>query len=311
MHLEKSILEVQDLSHKYVVDWALDGVSFNVQSTGITGLLGSNGAGKSTLMKIVCGCLDATAGDVFVDGLRISEQPIEARRRIGYLPQTPPLYLELTVTEYLSFCGGIRGLSHSSIAPAVRRVCGQFGLSKVRGKLIGQLSGGYRQRIGLAQAVIHRPHLVVLDEPTVGLDPNQILLARNLISEIAADHAVLFSTHILQEVEALCEQVVMLESGRLVFQGTMDRYRSVVRPQKLHVRYEGSPNLEKLQKEIVQIRNLRSLGPGDIQIEFSGDRQIAKAILGHSRDNGWSVNEIYFEQSSLEDVFERLSGQTR
>lgn len=205
----RPVIEVHDLWHCYSESWALKGLSFSLSGNGVIGLLGSNGAGKSTLMNIICGCLSQTKGSAEVEGLDVRGHPLEVRRKIGFLPQQAPLSLELTIEEYLRFCASIRGMKRKPAAEAVDFVMERCGLTSMRKRQIGNLSGGYRQRTGIAQAVVHRPKLVVLDEPTVGLDPNQLLGMRDLILDIGEEHTVVFSTHILPEVEAMCREVLM------------------------------------------------------------------------------------------------------
>lgn len=220
--MEEAIVKVVNLSHRYSVQWAIQGISFDVQKNGIQGLLGSNGAGKSTLMNIMCGVLRQTDGDVYINGMNTKDNPVEAKRFIGFLPQHPPLRIDLTVEEYLnilclftldSFCSSKRGRGGSY---------GKCKITHFRKRLIRNLSGGYQQRVGIAQAIIHKPVLVVLDEPTNGLDPNQIVEIRHLIKEIAEERTVILSTHMLTEVQAICDHIRMIEEGHLVFSGTVD-----------------------------------------------------------------------------------------
>ena len=185
--MEEAIVKVVNLSHRYSVQWAIQGISFDVQKNGIQGLLGSNGAGKSTLMNIMCGVLRQTDGDVYINGMNTKDNPVEAKRFIGFLPQHPPLRIDLTVEEYLTYCAYLRWIPSAAVKEAVEEAMEKCKITHFRKRLIRNLSGGYQQRVGIAQAIIHKPVLVVLDEPTNGLDPNQIVEIRHLIKEIAEE----------------------------------------------------------------------------------------------------------------------------
>ena len=196
--LKNPIVKVEHLSHRYAVQWAIEDINFEIEAGGIVGLLGSNGAGKSTTMNIICGVLNQTRGEVYIDGVNLREHPVEAKKNIGFLPQKPPIYPDLTVEEYLRFCADLRFVE--DIPSAVNKAMSRCGITHFKDRLIRNLSGGYQQRVGIAQAIVHDPKFVILDEPTNGLDPNQIMEVRNLIREIALDRTVLLSTHILSEV---------------------------------------------------------------------------------------------------------------
>src|SRR6186713_352174 len=213
----KPIVKIERLSHKYSSSWAIRDINMEIGSTGIVGLLGSNGAGKSTTMNILCGVLNQTEGSVYIDGIDLRKEPERAKQQIGFLPQTPPLYMDFTVDEYLTNCAYLRSMKKPQVPAALEEAKERCGIAHFSDRLIRNLSGGYRQRVGIAQAIIHRPKLVVLDEPTNGLDPNQIIEVRSLIKEIATSHAVIFSTHILSEVQVLCRDIQMIEEGRMVF----------------------------------------------------------------------------------------------
>lgn len=207
--MEESIVKVKHLSHRYSVQWAIKDINFEIKNKGTLGLLGSNGAGKSTTMNIMCGVLNQTEGEVYINGSSLREHPVEAKKHIGFLPQKPPLYPDLTVDEYLTHCALMRLVDKSQVKAAVKRAKSRCGIAHFSKRLIRNLSGGYQQRVGIAQAIVHNPKFVVLDEPTNGLDPNQIVEVRHLIKEIAEDHAVMLSTHILPEVQATCGNIIM------------------------------------------------------------------------------------------------------
>jgi ABC-2 type transport system ATP-binding protein len=210
------MIEVQHLTKRYGDLTAVSDISFNVASGQILGFLGPNGSGKTTTMRIITGFLPATSGTVKVAGLDIFDDSFEVRKRIGYLPESPPLYNDMTVASYLRFVARIKGMPRAEIADALDRALTRCGLTHVANRVSGHLSKGYRQRVGLAQAIIHNPDVLVLDEPTVGLDPQQIIEIRTLIKELAGSHTVVLSTHILPEVAQICEKVVIINEGRVV-----------------------------------------------------------------------------------------------
>lgn len=216
------MIEVRDLSKRYGDLLAIDRVSFTAQKGEIVGFLGPNGAGKTTTMRIITGFLPATAGTVKVEGFDIFDDAHEVRKRIGYLPESPPLYADMTVTSYLEFVGRIKGLSRAALPDAVERVLRRCGLTEVTRRVLGNLSKGFRQRAGLAQALIHEPNVLVLDEPTIGLDPRQIREIRSLVKELAGERTVILSTHILQEVVQICQKVVIINEGRVVVEDEIE-----------------------------------------------------------------------------------------
>ena len=216
------MIEVRNLTKRYGDITAVADVSFTAQTGQILGFLGPNGAGKTTTMRIITGFLPATSGTVKVAGFDIFDESYEVRKRIGYLPENPPLYHDMSVTTYLQFVGRIKGLSARDLPDAVDRALQICGLTEVSARLLGHLSKGYRQRVGLAQALIHNPTVLVLDEPTIGLDPRQIIDIRTLIRELSRDRTVILSTHILPEVSQLCEKVVIISAGRVVLEDTIE-----------------------------------------------------------------------------------------
>ena len=279
------IVEVKHLSHRYSVDWAIRDINFSIEKTGILGLLGSNGAGKSTTMNIICGVLNQTEGDVFINGIDLRKNPVEAKKHIGFLPQKPPLHPDLTVDEYLIHCATLRRIEKN-------------------------LSGGYQQRVGIAQAIVHNPPFVVLDEPTNGLDPNQIVEIRNLIKEIAEDHSVLLSTHILSEVQATCNDIRMIEHGKVVFSGSMKDFDNYVVPSSFTVTFALPPSIEELAK-IEHVLNIEELYPGTFRIRFDDDENITERVVALSIQNGWRLKEITMERCSLDIIFAQLSGKLK
>jgi ABC-2 type transport system ATP-binding protein len=301
-----SILRIEDLSHRYNSNWAIRDINIEIAQHGVTGLLGSNGAGKSTTMNIICGVLNQTEGNVFVNGHNIRTQPELAKKEIGFLPQNPPLYTELTIDEYLTYCAELRFIERGKIKSAVNEVKERCGLTHFSNRLIHNLSGGYRQRVGIAQAIIHKPKLVVLDEPTNGLDPNQIIEARKLIKEIALDHAVLLSSHILSEIHILCREIVMIEGGRVVFADTMDAFDNYVQPHSLLMKMENPPQLEELLK-IPGVTKVELLTDKETRIYFSGDEDITERLVAAAVHYKWQLRGISLEKGLLDDTFKQLS----
>ena len=306
--MEESIVNVEHLSHRYSVQWAIRDINFEITKNGIYGLLGSNGAGKSTTMNIMCGVLKQTEGDVCIKGISISKNPVEAKRHIGFLPQVPPLHPDLTVEEYLEFCAELRHIPDREVKKAVREVMGRCGISHFAKRVIHNLSGGYQQRVGIAQAIVHNPRFVILDEPTNGLDPNQIVEIRHLIKEIATDHAVLLSTHILSEVQATCNHIKMIEQGKLVFSGSMDEFNNYVAPSTLLVRFDSTPSVLTLQAT-EGVKEVEHLDRHCYRIKFDASKDICEQIVQLSVTNDWQLTEIQLERLSLDSIFAQLSGK--
>lgn len=304
--METTIVRVEDLSHQYSKDWAIQNISFEIKENRILGLLGSNGAGKSTTMNILCGVLNQTHGNIFIDGINLKENPVEAKRLIGFLPQTPPLHLDLTVNEYLIHCAELRHVKKEDLKNAVEKAKEKCGIAHFSHRLIKNLSGGYRQRVGIAQAIIHEPKLVVLDEPTNGLDPNQILEVRNLIKKIAKDKAVIFSSHILSEVQATCQDIRMIENGHMVFSDTLDAFNNYIEADKLTASFENPPAISALTA-IAEVSHAEYLSPKKVQITFNGTQEVAEKIVALSVSNNWKLREIQFEKVSLDEIFAQLS----
>lgn len=304
--MEESIVRVENLSHRYSVQWAVRDINFEIFQNGIYGLLGSNGAGKSTTMNIICGVLKQTEGNVFIKGINMRENPVEAKRHIGFLPQKPPLQMDLTVEEYLIYSANMRLMSDSEARKAVGKVMERCGITHFQKRLIRNLSGGYQQRVGIAQAIIHRPDFVVLDEPTNGLDPNQIVEIRNLIKEIARDCTVVLSTHILSEVQATCDYIRMIEQGALVFAGTVDEFDNYIIPNTILVNLVAMPPVEELQS-LPGVLRVEELGGMKYRLQFSDAQEVMERVVETSVARGWRLTEINLERSSLDAIFAELS----
>ncbi|WEK33540.1 MAG: ABC transporter ATP-binding protein [Candidatus Pseudobacter hemicellulosilyticus] len=307
--MQEPIVTIRHLSHRYATNWAIRDINMEIGRTGIVGLLGSNGAGKSTTMNILCGALNQTEGEVLINGLDMRQDPQRAKAEIGFLPQNPPLYLDLTVDEYLHYCSGLRRMSNNAIGAAVQEAKERCGVAHFSGRLIRNLSGGYRQRVGIAQAIVHKPRLVVLDEPTNGLDPNQILEVRSLIREIATDRAVIFSSHVLSEVQVLCRDIVMIESGRVVFADTMDAFNNYVEPHSVLIHWENPPSVAELE-QVPGVTRADFLTPRQARVYFSGDQDIAEQLVETSVRKGWRLREIGFDKTALDEIFKQLSAKT-
>jgi ABC-2 type transport system ATP-binding protein len=308
--MPQPIVRIEHLSHKYHTSWAIRDINIEISQHGIVGLLGSNGAGKSTTMNILCGVLNQTEGSVIINGIDSREDPEGAKREIGFLPQNPPLYMDLTVDEYLTYCAYLRKMDKAEIPGAIEMVKERCGIGHFSNRLIRNLSGGYRQRVGIAQAIIHRPKLVVLDEPTNGLDPNQIIEVRSLIKEIAADRAVIFSTHILSEVQVLCKDIRMIENGKIVFSDTMDAFNNYVEPHSVLLIMEEPPTADVLLS-IPGASRVEFLTERRLRLFFTGDQDITERIIATSVEQGWRLREISLDKSSLDEIFAQLSNRMK
>ncbi|WP_212005194.1 ABC transporter ATP-binding protein [Chitinophaga sp. HK235] len=301
-----SIVKIEHLSHKYSAAWAIRDINMEFSQTGIVGLLGSNGAGKSTTMNILCGTLNQTEGQVYINGFNMREQPQLAKKEVGFLPQQAPLHLELTVDEYLTYCANLRQMPKDKVQKALAEVKERCSITHFSKRLLRNLSGGYRQRVGIAQAIIHRPRLVVLDEPTNGLDPNQIIEVRALIKEIAKDCLVIFSSHILTEVQLLCKDIRMIEGGRIVFADTMDAFNNYVEPRSVVIHLENAPAEAALQ-QVAGVAKVEFLTEKLLRIHFDCDQEIAERLTAAAVHNGWRLREINFDKTALDTIFKQLS----
>lgn len=308
--MTEPIVRVENLSHRYSVQWAVKDINLEIAGRGIFGLLGSNGAGKSTIMNIICGVLKQTAGDVFIKGIDMRRNPIEAKKHIGFLPQKPPLHLDLTVEEYLIYSADLRMIPEKEVKAAVENVLVSCGIAHFRKRLIKNLSGGYQQRVGIAQAIIHNPDIVVLDEPTNGLDPNQIVEIRSLIRDIAQERTVVLSTHILSEVQALCDNIRMIESGKVVFSGTVEEFDSYIIPNTVFVSLLEAPPVGEIAK-LDGVTEVSENGGTGYKVKFTDSQEAIESIVTASVKNGWRLNEIRLERSSLDTIFAELSKKAK
>jgi ABC-2 type transport system ATP-binding protein len=302
------MIEVRELRKDYGPTKALQGISFDVASGEVIGFLGPNGAGKSTTMKILTGFLLPTSGSARVGGLDVVADSLEVRRRIGYLPESTPLYTEMRVDDYLRFAARIRGVPARQTRAAILRVIELCGLERVVGKNIIELSKGYKQRVGLAQAMIHEPDVLILDEPTSGLDPNQIVEVRRLITRLGQDHTVILSTHYLQEVEQSCSRIIIVSLGKIVADDTRDNLVATLPAGRLLVRLRGSTEeiAKALAEALPEVRPQRQSGNGEecaFTLEGGEDGSVEAAVTKLAVGRGWKLLELTRRRATLEDVF--------
>jgi len=296
-------IKVTQLTKKYGEQKALDGISFEIKSGEIVGFLGPNGAGKSTMMKIITGYIPQTEGEVFVNDVKIDAEAIEIRNQIGYLPEHNPLYLDMYVREYLLFIAGIYKLSNKK--ERVEEMIVQTGLTRESSKKISELSKGYRQRVGLAQALIHDPSVIILDEPTSGLDPNQIVEIRDLILKVGKEKTVMLSTHIMQEVEAICDRIIIIDQGKIVAQEKTKEASKVLNNEDYIIQIEVDIKLEGSvfkNKEIIDLRNTKD----NIWL-IKSKKDIRAELFELAVKNSFKVLSLNLVEKSLEEVFQELT----
>ena len=307
------MIKVDNLTKRFGRHSAVSGASFEAADGEVVGFLGPNGAGKTTTIRILTGFLPATSGTATVDGLDVSEHPLETRRRIGYLPESVPLYRDMRIREYLRFRGHIKGLRGDSLRRRMDEVIERCGLGDVRRKMIKTLSKGFRQRVGLADALIHDPPLLILDEPTNGLDPNQIRSIRNLIKELGESHTILLSTHILSEVEMICDKIVIIDGGTVLASDTPSNLVSTMRSAgRISVEVKADPERarEKMSaldqvKKVIHERDRGKWGEFSILVESGTDTRERLANL--AREEGWPLRSLHRHAATLEDVFVELT----
>jgi len=301
-----SLIKVDHLSRRYGANLAVNDVSFEVKRGEVLGFLGPNGAGKSTTMQMLTGNLAPTTGSISINGIDMLASPKEAKRTLGFLPEQPPLYRELSVDEYLTFCARLNRIAKSGVNAAVQRAKERCGLTEVGGRLINNLSKGYQQRVGIAQAIIHSPDVVILDEPTVGLDPIQIREIRKLIRDIGGEHSVILSTHILPEVQATCDRVQIINKGQLVLSDTIDGLTRRMQTSSLLVALRRPPSSETLQT-LPGIEAVEMLEDGRLRLSHPPEQNPAEAIVERAVAEDWGLYELTPERLSLEDVFVNIT----
>lgn len=298
-------IKVDNITKIYGAQKAVDEVSFEIKSGEIIGFLGPNGAGKSTLMKILTCYIPQTSGSAWVCGFDVKEQSLEVRGQVGYLPEHNPLYLDMYVKEYLAFIGGLHNIKNKTAR--VKEMIDMVGLQVEQNKKIGALSKGYRQRVGLAQALIHNPKVLILDEPTTGLDPNQLEEIRNLIKETGKEKTVMLSTHIMQEVEAVCDRVIIINNGKIVANdGTQTLQQSSVEKIVLRVEFDKAATKNSL-KNIEGVEEVLLIKENTWHIISAADKDIRKEIFNYAVANSLSVLALQKEEQKLEDVFKQLT----
>jgi len=300
-------VEVKNLTKRFGSQRAVDNISFRVAKGEILGFLGPNGAGKSTTMKIATCYLPPSEGTILVNGYDVTEAPVAVRRQVGYLPEHNPLYLDMYVKEYLHFVGGIYGLKGSGLKIRTQEMVELCGLTVEQGKKIGSLSKGYRQRVGLAQALIHDPEVLILDEPTTGLDPNQIQEIRALIKKVGQEKTVIFSTHIMQEVSAICNRVVIINQGTLAVDSTVSDLESLHKGEVHTIaEFESAINSAMLQS-IPNILTVETLPQHKYRLRSRPGKDIRSAVFGLAAAHNWSLIGLRQEENSLEKIFQQLT----
>ncbi len=302
------LIEARGLTRRYGSTLAAHDISLSLRKGEILGLLGPNGAGKSTTMKMLAGVLAPSAGSVTINGHALADDPKRAKQSLGYLPELPPVYPELSVDEYLRYCASLHGVRRSDLAAALQRAKQACGLGEVARRLIGNLSKGYQQRVGIAQAIIHRPAVVILDEPTVGLDPIQILEIRRLIKALGQEHGVILSSHILPEIQAVCARVMIIHRGRLVYAEPLaasgsEGFRTVL------AGFTEPPLLDVLLA-LPGVGEVATLANNQVRITVASDGDDPRAAIAEAAArHGWGLVELHAERRSLEEIFVELSAR--
>lgn len=299
-------VKIEHITKRYDSQLALNDVSFEVARGEVVGLLGPNGAGKSTLMKIISCFIPPTSGRVSVEGFDVIENPMEVRRRVGYLPEHNPLYIDMYVREYLEFVAGVHGLRGRSAKSRIDDMIEVTGLTPEVHKKIAALSKGYRQRVGLAQAMMHNPSVLILDEPTSGLDPNQLVDIRNLIKRLGNEKTVLFSTHIMQEVEAVCQRVVIINNGLVVADDETGNIKQNVGRNVLVVEFEQKLPQDFMSR-IPALHSARPVGGNRWILEPEGDNDIRPQLMRWAVDNNIVIKDMRREEISMEEAFQKLT----
>ncbi len=303
-------ITIENLTKLYGKQKAVDNISFEVRKGEVVGFLGPNGAGKSTTMKMITTFLMPNSGKITVGGQNAVTQGAAVRKLIGYLPEHNPLYMDMPVIDYLSYCASLQDVAREHIPDQVRKMVGICGLDLEKHKRISELSKGFRQRVGLAQAMIHDPEILILDEPTTGLDPNQIVEIRKLIKELGREKTVILSTHILPEVEATCDRILIINQGRIVADGTADTLRKESQGKEiLTVTIEdgSTPSIQDALREIASVEVAKITGENRFEIMSHTDESSKRAIFKCCVDNGWVLTELVASEKKLEDIFRNLT----
>ena len=305
-------IQISNLTKTFDTQKAVNDISFSVKQGEIIGFLGPNGAGKSTTMKLITGFLKLESGDISIDGRSIKKTSDVIKKNIGYLPEHNPLYLDMTVLDYLSYCGSLQKMSPLKIKSRTIEMIKVCGLNKEKHKFISELSKGYRQRVGIAQAMIHDPEILILDEPTTGLDPNQIIEIRKLIKSLGKQKTVILSTHILPEVEATCDRILIINNGQIVADGTAEDLKSGSTGQDTIKLRIDSQDIDDVKQQITTIPTVVSVDitnkeTGIIMVKSSSNPNITKLIFELCVKNKWILHEMTPDQTKLEDIFRNLT----
>ena len=308
------MIEVQHLTKRYGPTTAVDDISFRVEKGEVLGFLGPNGAGKTTTMRVLTGYMPPSEGQAIVAGYDIFNQPIEAKRRTGYLPETPPLYPEMTVRDYLTFVAKIKGVGKRDRGARVNEVMERTRVADMGNRHCGKLSKGYRQRVGLAQALLHNPEVLILDEPTAGLDPKQIIETRRLIKELGGDHTIILSTHILPEVSQTCQRVVIINKGRVVAIDTPDNLTSRLRGSETLFVQVDAPPTDDVKRALEIVPGVTAVSPADnrgtassYEVNSEAGRDVRRQLAAVVVTNGWGLLELRPLRMSLEEIFLHLT----
>lgn len=304
------MIEVRSLTKKYGENLAIDNLDFTINKGEVVGFLGPNGAGKSTTMKIITGFMAPSSGEARVSGFDVFENPIEVKKRIGYLPETPPVYGDMRVEDYLDFVAELKQVPSMDRKKGVDRALEKTNLGPVRKRLIQNLSKGYRQRVGIAQALVSNPEILILDEPTVGLDPKQVAEIRELIKELRGEHTIVLSTHILPEVQATCERIIIINKGRIVAQDSLENLSTLqTSGRKIHLKLRKSmgdaPGFIAATKGVRAVRS--GATPMDWEVDAEGDEDIIESLARAAMDQGYGLLEIGSVKIDLEDIFLKLT----
>jgi ABC-2 type transport system ATP-binding protein len=303
---------VENLTKVYGDQKAVDNISFEIKTGEVVGFLGPNGAGKSTTMKMITCYMAPTAGKVYLEGLDIDKNPEEIKKKIGYLPENNPLYMDMAIIDYLKFCADIQGVEKSKVNERIHAMVDMCGLNQERYKRIGELSKGYRQRVGLAQAMIHDPEVLILDEPTTGLDPNQIIEIRKLIKELGKEKTVILSSHILSEVEATCDRILIINRGKIVADGTSETLRSQAQGKELiRVQIEAASGAD-IRKTLLSLATVESVKELEEKqnyflVQSKPELTSKEAVFDCCVKNKWYLLEMTGIETKLEDVFREVT----
>lgn len=303
-------LSARNLTRRFGSQTVIHDVSLELRRGEVLGLLGHNGAGKTTTMQMLTGCLSPNSGTIEICGIDLAHKPTLAKTHLGYLPETPPLYRELTVNDYLTFTARLRGMKSADVSAALAQAKQRCGLETVSKKIIGTLSKGYQQRVGIAQAIIHQPAVIVLDEPTVGLDPSQILDIRNLIRELGTAHSVILSTHLLSEVQSICNRVEILQNGKLIYGDTSARMQRYGQISGFIVSLRNPPALSALQN-LGGVTQVEQLSDMQFRVLHTAEQNPSAELLTLAAQQNWQLEQLTPLQTTLEEVFVKITDEEK